>query len=313
MERLEVDLDSDISRDSVIALGNFDGIHRGHRALLDEGIAMAKELGCPSSVLLFKTHTNNLTEGISQELITSRSQKHELIDDAGIDILYEMVFDQDIMKLSPEAFLKDFLVEHLRVRGIVVGYDYRFGFKAAGDVPLLRAFCKTSGIRLVVKEAVTWEGGVISSTDIRRLIKEGKPRQAHRLLGRPFSIRGKVVKGKQLGRQIGIPTANLLFNTHYVIPRFGVYLARVHVDGKFYYAATNVGTNPTFNEQDIKVESYLYDFEGYELYGKMMDVELLEFLRPERAFENIEELKRQMDRDLAILAEQIRDKEFTNQ
>ncbi|MDD7362980.1 MAG: bifunctional riboflavin kinase/FAD synthetase [Peptoniphilus sp.] len=311
MEIVEVDLESEISRETAIALGNFDGIHRGHQTLLKEVVEMSKRLGCRSSVLLFKNHTNNLTEGISQELLMSQSQKREILESAGIDIVYEMNFDEEIMRLSPEAFVAEFLAEHLKVKGIVVGYDYRFGFKARGNVDTLKMYCRQSNMDLVVKDAVTYEGHAISSTNIRRAIKDGRPDVAATLLGRPFSIRGTVVRGKQLGRKIGIPTANLLFNTHYVAPKFGVYFARVLVDGTCYYAATNVGTNPTFDEREIKVESYLYDYDGGELYGKTIDVELLRFIRPEVSFQGVEELKARMDEDLALIYRGIREEEFT--
>lgn len=305
MELLEVDLESNISKNTAIALGNFDGIHLGHRALLDEVVAMAKSLGCPSSVLIFKNHTKNLTEGISQELLTSRTQKYDIFEKAGIDVIYEMNFDEQIMHLSPTDFINRFLADHLKVKGIVVGYDYRFGYKAKGTVRELEELCADLKIRLAVKDAVTYEGEVISSTRIRRAIKDGEPELAHHLLGRPFSIEGTVIKGKQLGRTIGIPTANLLLNTHYVTPKFGVYLAKVSVEGRSYYAATNIGTNPTFNENEIKVESYLYDFEGDSLYGKRMEVSLLRFIRPEITFKSVEDLKVKMDEDLDNMRQEI--------
>lgn len=305
MELLEVNLESNISGETAIALGNFDGIHLGHRALLDKVVAMAKSLDCPASVLIFKNHTKNLTEGISQELLTSRSQKHEIFKRAGIDIIYEMDFDQSIMHLTPAEFVEHFLSDHLKIKGIVVGYDYRFGFKAKGTVTELRTLCRDNNIQLAVEDAVMYEGEAISSTRIRRAIKDGKPDLAHRLLGRPFSIEGTVVKGKQLGRTIGIPTANLLLDTHYVTPKFGVYLTRVRIEDRFYFAATNIGTNPTFKEKEIKVESYLYDYEGESLYGKAMEVDLIKFIRSEITFTGVDELKKKMDDDLEYIREEI--------
>lgn len=311
MEVIQVDLDSEISQKATIALGNFDGLHSGHKALIEEVVDMAKKLKCRSSVLMFKTHTKNTTDGISQELLTSRSQKHDILREMGIDIIYEIEFTKQIMRLSPEAFVSDFLVGHLKAKGVVVGYDYRFGFKASGDVSTLEALCKSCGIALSVKNAVTFENEAISSTRIRSAVKEGDVKLARALLSRPFAIRGKVVPGKQLGRTIGIPTANILYNANYVIPKFGVYLTDVTVDGKHYYGATNIGTNPTFSEQEIKVETYLYDYEGDSLYGKIMDVALLDFIRPEVAFDGVEALKVRMDKDLAMIRERITEEEFT--
>lgn len=311
MEVIQVDLDSEIFQEATIALGNFDGLHSGHKALIQEVVAMAKKLNCRSSVLMFKTHTKNTTDGIFQELLTSRSQKHDILREMGIDIIYEIEFTKQIMRLSPEAFVSDFLVGHLKAKGVVVGYDYRFGFKASGDASTLDALCKSNGIALSVKNAVTYEGEAISSTRIRSAVKEGNVKLAGALLSRPFTIRGKVVPGKQLGRTIGIPTANILYNANYVVPKFGVYLTGVTVDGKYYYGATNIGTNPTFEEQEIKVETYLYNYNGDSLYGKIMDVALLDFIRPEIAFDGVEALKTRMDKDLSTLRERIAKEEFT--
>ena len=311
MEVIQVDLDSEIFQEATIALGNFDGLHSGHKALIQEVVAMAKKLNCRSSVLMFKTHTKNTTDGIFQELLTSRSQKHDILRDMGIDIIYEIEFTKQIMRLSPEAFVSDFLVGHLKAKGVVVGYDYRFGFKASGDASTLDALCKSNGIALSIKNAVTYEGEAISSTRIRAAVKEGNVKLAGALLSRPFTIRGKVVPGKQLGRTIGIPTANILYNANYVVPKFGVYLTGVTVDEKYYYGATNIGTNPTFGEQEIKVETYLYNYEGDSLYGKIMDVALLDFIRPEIAFDSVEALKERMDWDLNLIRQQIEQEEFT--
>lgn len=311
MEVIQVDLDSEIFQEATIALGNFDGLHSGHKALIQEVVAMAKKLNCRSSVLMFKTHTKNTTDGIFQELLTSRSQKHDILREMGIDIIYEIEFTKQIMRLSPEAFVSDFLVGHLKAKGVVVGYDYRFGFKASGDASTLDALCKSKGIALSIKNAVTYEGEAISSTRIRSAVKEGNVKLAGALLSRPFTIRGIVVPGKQLGRTIGIPTANILYNANYVVPKFGVYLTGVTVDGKYYYGATNIGTNPTFEEQEIKVETYLYNYNGDSLYGKIMDVALLDFIRPEIAFDGVEALKTRMDKDLSTLRERIAKEEFT--
>ena len=311
MEVIQVDLDSEISREATIALGNFDGLHSGHQTLIKEVVAMAKKLNCLSSVLMFKTHTKNMTDGISQELLTSRSQKHDILREMGIDVIYEIEFNERIMRLSPEAFVVDFLVGHLKAKGVVVGYDYRFGFKASGDVNTLDALCKAHNLDLAVKKAVTYDGEAVSSTRIRSAVKEGDVKLAEALLTRPFTIRGKVVPGKQLGRTIGIPTANILYNANYVVPKYGVYLTSVTVEGEFYYGATNIGTNPTFAEQGIKVETYLYDYKGESLYGKIMDVALLDFIRPEIAFNSVEDLKARMDRDLKFIEEQIHQEEFT--
>ena len=312
MEVIQVDLESEIHREATIALGNFDGIHKGHQSLITGVVHMAHELHCPSSVLMFTTHTKNMTDGISQELLTSRSQKHDILRSLGIDIIYEIDFTDEIMHMSPEAFVTKFLLNHLKAKGIVVGYDYRFGYKASGTTSTLKKLCEANGIALSVKEAVTYGGEIVSSTRIREAVKEGDVVLAQSLLMRPFTIRGTVVAGKQLGRTIGIPTANILYDVHYVIPKFGVYLTGVTVDGRFYYGATNIGTNPTFSEQEIKVETYIYDYHGDSLYGKTIDVALLEFIRPEVAFKDVDELKDRMNDDLEDIRVKISKQDFTN-
>lgn len=312
MEVIQVDLESEIHREATIALGNFDGIHKGHQSLITGVVHMAHKLHCPSSVLMFTTHTKNMTDGISQELLTSRSQKHDILRSLGIDIIYEIDFTDEIMHMSPEAFVTKFLLNHLKAKGIVVGYDYRFGYKASGTTSTLKKLCEANGIALSVKEAVTYGGEIVSSTRIREAVKEGDVVLAQSLLMCPFTIRGTVVAGKQLGRTIGIPTANILYDVHYVIPKFGVYLTGVTVDGRFYYGATNIGTNPTFSEQEIKVETYIYDYHGDSLYGKTMDVALLEFIRPEVAFKDVDELKDRMNDDLEDIRVKISKQDFTN-
>lgn len=172
MEVIQVDLESEIHREATIALGNFDGIHKGHQSLIAGVVHMAHKLHCPSSVLMFTTHTKNMTDGISQELLTSRSQKHDILRSLGIDIIYEIDFTDEIMHMSPEAFVTKFLLNHLKAKGIVVGYDYRFGYKASGTTSTLKKLCEANGIALSVKEAVTYGGEIVSSTRIREAVKK---------------------------------------------------------------------------------------------------------------------------------------------
>lgn len=311
MELIQVDLDSHIFRKSAVALGNFDGIHMGHRVLINGVVEMSRDLNCASSVLIFKTHTKNMTEGASQELLTSQSQKHDILRSLGIDIIYEMDFTKSVMNLSPKAFVMNFLSDHLNVQGVVVGYDYRFGSKASGNVNTLRELCRRNCMSLVVKEAVKYQDKIVSSTRVRTAIKEGDVKSAAELLLRPFTIRGTVTKGKQLGRTIGVPTANILYDTNYVVPKFGVYMTQVKIDDSYYFGATNIGTNPTFSEQEVKVETYLFDYCGDSLYGKTIDVALIDFIRPEIAFRNVKELKMRMDDDLSLIRQKISKIDFT--
>lgn len=311
MEIIQVDLESNISPETCIALGNFDGMHLGHQALIREVRRMAKAANMSASVLIFKEHTKNTLHGGRQNLLTLREQKYEILDACGIDRVYEMDFTREIMQLSPEDFVLRFLISHLKIRGVVVGYDYRFGHMAAGNVEKMEKLCQSGGIDLSVIRPVLYGSEAVSSTRIRNAVREGDILSATGMLGRPYTIRGSVQPGKQLGRTIGIPTANVHFPDDYIVPKFGVYAAKVRIDDRWHDAATSIGTNPTFSEQGIKIESYLYDYGGEEFYGKVIDIALVDYIRPEIRFPDVSSLKQQMDADLKEIPLRIRDRQFT--
>lgn len=296
MEICKVDLTTQISKDSYIALGNFDGVHLGHKCLIDVLVQNAKKNNILSSVLIFREHTKNVIKGRKQELLSSTSFKYEILESLGVDRVYEMEFNKNIMELSPEAFVLDFLFKHLKIKGIVVGYDYRFGHKAMGNIELLKELCERESVALHIIEAVYEKGEVVSSTRIRRLIREGNLNEANFLLGRPFTIDGCVIKGKGLGRTLGFPTANLGLDNSYVIPKYGVYAGWVIVDSIPYKAAINIGINPTFNEEE-KLEAFLLNYNG-NLYGKNVRISLIEYIRPEIKFDDISALVNQMKEDI---------------
>lgn len=292
----KVNLSTVVDYDSYIALGNFDGVHIGHQKLIESVVNDARSFSVKSSVLIFREHTKNTIRGKKQDLLTSIDIKYRILEKMGIDIAYEMEFNENIMKLSPREFVKDFLIEKLKVKGIVVGFDYRFGYKAEGNIETLTALCNEFGLKLTVINAIYDDGEVISSTKIRNLIREGEIIKANKLLGRPFTISGKVIKGKGLGRTFGIPTANLSLVESFIIPKYGVYAGYAYVGNEKYKTAVNIGVNPTFDE-DLRLEAFLIDFSG-DLYDKTILIELVHYIRPEIKFSNIDDLVEKMNEDI---------------
>ena len=205
------------------------------------------------------------------------------------------------MSMSPMEFLKDFLQEKLKVKGLVVGYDYTFAYKKAGDVNYLKEHSYLFNWLDIIEEQ-TWQGQAISSSLIRKLISEGKIKEANFLLDSNFNVMGKVIHNKGLGQKMGYPTANLELCDNYIIPRYGVYDTDIIVDGKKYKAATSVGTNPTVEDDGIKIEAHILDFND-NIYGKTVELIFLDFIRPELVFKNIDELFMQIKLDVKKVQE----------
>ncbi|MCD1146993.1 bifunctional riboflavin kinase/FAD synthetase [Peptoniphilus sp. KCTC 25270] len=297
MKIIEIDLTTKAEEPSFIALGNFDGVHLGHQKLIETVVSSSRKASIKSSILIFKEHTKNTLKGKAPDLISSQDIKYKLLESMGVDIIYEIDFNEAIMQLTPEDFVNNLLFDHLLVRGIVVGYDYRYGHKAKGNTDTLQEHCEKLGIDLHIIDAVYKNGSVISSTVIRKHIAEGNIDLANELLGHRFTISGIVQKGKGLGKTINIPTANVPLPEKIITPKFGVYSGFVNYKEKKYLAAINVGKNPTFEEIVPRVEVYIYDF-NENIYGEKIEVEFEYYLRPEIRFETLEELMEQMDADL---------------
>ncbi|CCQ93059.1 Riboflavin biosynthesis protein RibF [[Clostridium] ultunense Esp] len=283
-----------------VALGNFDGIHIGHQHLIKDNIDKAKERNLKSSVLLFKNHTKTILdkEGKSKlEIITPYNQKLEILDRLGVDLIYTINFDKNLMKLSPEEFVRSILIDRLNAKLVTVGFDYRFGHKAAGDSEYLIHLGKEEGFQVNIIEPIYVNEEVVSSTLIRNLIKSGSIEKANNLIGRYYSIVGQVVKGRSRGSKIGYPTANLRLEHEYVIPKTGVYKTITILGDKEYISLTNIGYNPTFNEDELKIENYILNFNN-NIYGKHMEVKFLEFIRDDIKFNTTQELIEQIKRDV---------------
>jgi riboflavin kinase/FMN adenylyltransferase len=281
----------------IIALGFFDGVHLGHKALLHACRDLAIRQGCRAAALTFDTHPQALVRGKAPGLINTQADRLGLIHACGIYPVHTLPFDQKLMTMPWQVFF-NMLLEKYNAAGIVCGDDYRFGCRGEGTAEKLKLACEAAGIPCVVVGEQTLDGIRVSSSYIRTLLRQGDIQQVNRFLGHTHILTGTVVPGKQLGRTIGVPTANLLLPDELEIPRFGVYACVTHVDGVDYAAVTNIGTRPTVSGQGITVESWLLDYSG-DLYGRELTLNFFAFLRPEMKFDSLEALRAEIQKNAA--------------
>ncbi len=283
----------------VIALGFFDGVHLGHAALLRRAKERAAEYGVPAAALTFDQHPDTLVTGEHVALINTRRDRELLLRGLyGMDEVLLLHFDRETMHTPWQTFVRDYLVGELDACHVVCGHDFRFGDRGEGTPERLNALCASLGIGCDIIARVTLDGQTVSSTLIRTLIADGQMERANEFLGHPHRLSGTVVPGRQLGRTIGIPTANLAAPAGILQPRFGVYAARVTLEsGAVYPAVTNVGIRPTVDDRtNVTVEPWLLGFEG-DLYGTTILVEYHRFLRPETKFDGIDALREEILRN----------------
>lgn len=286
-----------------IALGNFDGLHRAHTKIVKTCCQYAEENGLESSVLLFLEHTVNVITGKKVKLITDEAEKLEILDAMGVDCVYIREFDADFMHLSPEEFICG-LIDKLNITAVCVGYDYRFGYKAEGDVSVLKKLGEKHGFEVIVTDEMKTGGVTIKSTKIRELVCEGKVDDASLFLGRPFSITGEVTKGLRNGHKLGTPTANVGYGDNKILPKEGVYMGYTTVCGVRYDSVINVGSNPTFDAKKITVESHIIGFSG-DIYGKTVKVDFVKRIRGDIKFDSLDGLKAQIKSDIQTAKEQL--------
>ncbi len=283
---------------AAVALGNFDGVHRGHRALLDATKAVARRSGAPLGVMAFEPHPQeHFRRGAEPFRLTPFRPKVTILKELGVEILYAVPFRARLAAMTAEAFVEEVLVRGVGLRHLVVGADFQYGKARGGNVETLRRDAARLGFGLTVFEPVMGGEGKISSTDIRRALKDGRPRDAAALLGHDWTVEGHVRPGDRRGRTIGFPTANLSLRG-YLEPALGVYAVRVGVDDRHYGGVANYGRRPTFDKADTLLEVHLFDFDG-DLYGRTIAVSLIDYIRPERRFDGLESLKAQIAADAA--------------
>lgn len=281
---------------SYVALGSFDGLHSGHLSLVNKIIELANENKGRSIVYTFKNHPRTLIKGTTPpKLLMDNESKEEILEALGVDLIYFEEFNEEYMKLTPEGFIK-YLCEKFKVKGIVVGFNYRFGYKNIGNIEMLKELSTKYGYELYVMEPCNYEDEVISSTRIRNELFNGNVDKAMKMLNRPYIIKGKVVHGKKLGRTIGFPTANLDYSKEILIPSKGVYYTNVEWQGKIYKGITSVGNNPTVNGNKLTIETYILDFNN-DLYGHNIKVYFIKKIRDEKKFNSIDDLVIQLKKD----------------
>ncbi|MCL7382353.1 bifunctional riboflavin kinase/FAD synthetase [Streptomyces sp. NPDC057539] len=288
---------------SVVTIGSYDGVHRGHQLIIGRAVERARELGVPSVVVTFDPHPSEVVRpGSHPPLLAPHHRRAELMGELGVDALLILPFTVEFSKLSPADFIVKVLVDKLHARAVIEGPNFRFGHKAAGNVAVLADLGVTYDYEVeVVDLYVTGEAGggePFSSTLTRKLVADGDVAGAAEILGRPHRVEGVVVRGAQRGRELGFPTANVETLPHTAIPADGVYAGWLTADGERMPAAISVGTNPQFDGTERTVEAYAIDRVGLDLYGLHVTVDFLSYVRGQRKFESIEALLEAMGDDV---------------
>jgi riboflavin kinase/FMN adenylyltransferase len=300
MERLEGGSAVPASlRGGIVALGNFDGFHLGHQAVVGRAIERAREEGRPALVATFDPHpVRHFKPDAPPFRLTTLEQRQRLFEAAGADAMIVFRFDTELASLTAEAFVNERLLELIGAAGVVTGEDFTFGQARGGNAEVLRRLASARGFSAEAVAPVTLQGEPVSSSRIREALQAGDCAAAARLLTRPFIVEGPVQHGDKLGRTIGYPTANIALD-RYLRPRYGIYAVRGRLpDGRVLDGAANLGVRPTFDPPKELLEPYFFDFAG-DLYGQVIEVEFHAFLRPEARFETLAALQRQMEADCA--------------
>lgn len=287
----------------VVSLGNFDGVHLGHRALFRCLLEEARQLQCKSAVYTFDPHPLKLLlPGAAPLLLNTPAEKRRLIEASHVDLLIEAPFTRELAGYSPERFVDEVLIGQLQARGLVIGYDYAFGKARCGDADFLKSYCATRGVAVEVLRPVGADGQAYSSTRIRKMLSAGDVAAVVPLLGRHYNLEGEVVAGEQRGRKIGFPTANLRTEKEQ-LPAPGVYAIKVRYNLQEYNGLVNLGQRPTFDNGKATIEVHLLDFSG-NLYGQNLRIYFVERLRGERRFSGPQELSSAIAADV-VRARQI--------
>jgi riboflavin kinase/FMN adenylyltransferase len=282
-----------------IALGNFDGLHLGHQRVIGAAIEAARKLRAPSGVISFEPHPRRFFQPDAAPFrVMSTAQLGRALEAMGVEILYLLSFDREMAQMSDETFAREVLAEGLKVRQVAAGFDVSFGKDRSGSGAELQSYGKRYGFGVtIVERMATLEGVKYASTEARRAIADGRPEAVVDILGRPFAIEGEVMRGDQRGRLLGFPTANVALDD-YVRPAFGVYAVRVLLpDGRVFPGVANVGRRPTVGGEDERLEVHLFGFEG-DLYGQIIETELVGRIRPEQKFEGLDALKARIAKDV---------------
>lgn len=299
MEYIRKTLDFQIEEPTAVTLGKFDGLHRGHELLMRTVLDCKEKYHVASVAFTFDMPPRNRVEEIVANVLTTNDEKQYIFEKQGIDYLIECPFTPEVMSMEPKAFI-EWIAKALNMKFVVVGDDFRFGYKRAGDYHTLQQYEEEYGYKTIVLDKLKDSNRDISSTYVREKISDGNIRKANQLLGYNYFIKSEILHGKKLGRRIGMPTINMILPEHKLLPPNGVYVTEVLVDGKNYMGVTNVGCKPTVSEENVVgVETFIDNFDQ-DLYGEKIVVSFLEYIRPEMKFASIEELKAQMESDIKV-------------
>jgi len=286
---------------TVIAIGAFDGLHIGHLRLLEETKKIGEELLATPAMLTFSPLPREvLRPQVPFYYLTLLDEKIEILSALSFPCLVVLPFTSSLAELTPDIFVEQYLVDYLKVKAIVVGYNFRFGRGRSGDAEFLLKMGKKYDFMVRVVEPVEIDGIKISSSLIRELLLKGDIERANRLLGRPYSLKGRVIIGKGKGRMLGFPTANIEIPNQKLIPKEGVYAAWVNIENKRFMGALNIGKNPTFEDKKLSIEVHILDF-SKDLYNKTIKVELIKYIRGEQKFPSVEKLVEQIKKDCQVV------------
>ncbi len=284
----------------VVALGNFDGIHIGHQALIKKTVDTAKKIDGTAVLFTFYPHPIKVVEKRREPfIIQTFKEKVKIAESLGIETVVCARFTKSFANMHPEDFTKDILIDKLRVKSVCVGHDYTFGKDGRGGIKTLREYANRYGFELSVIPPVKIDGIIVSSSRIREFLRVGNVKYANKFLGRPYKISGVVKKGDGRGASLGFPTANI-YPKNEIILKNGVYAAYVYVDSKKYKAAVNVGNNPTFKGVDKHIEVFIMEF-NENIYSKKIEIEFVDFIREEKRFRKVDELIARIDKDIKII------------
>lgn len=289
---------------TAVTIGKFDGIHLGHQQLISETIDIAEEHMLVPAVVTFDRHpANTLNSSDVPPALIGPMQKHELLEQFGIELVLNLAFDDGLANLSAEEFVAKVLIEALGAKVVIVGEGFKFGAGAKGDIALLKELGERHGFKVRVIPSFDVNGKTVSTSWIRELLLEGEVVSASKLLGRLHSTVGVVEHGLKIGREIGFPTANMSRDAEGLLPRDAVYAGWLHVDGERYMTALSVGINETFTAVPRLLEAHILDVRGLDLYGKVITCEYVEFIRPAAKFSGVEELVEAINQDLQKIRE----------
>ncbi len=286
-----------------ITIGAFDGLHLGHKALFQETFRIAEIKGLTPLVVTFNPHPRRVIQPhLELKLLTTLEEKLELLEKEGFSEVVILPFTKALAEITADLFIERYLVDYLRARSVVIGFNFRFGRARAGDTELLRKLGQKYGFQVTEVPPVKFGDKIVSSTLIRETLKRGDVEGASKMLGRYYSLTGKVVRGRGRGKKLGFPTANLSISSEKLIPAQGVYAVWVYFNSQKIPGAMNIGYNPTFEEKELFVEVHLLDLnKEWELYNQTLKVEFVKFIRGEKRFSSVEELINQISQDCQVI------------